>query len=121
MTGPLPQLSFAVHNQWFQTRVDPGTSAYERDVRLLMLTHDLRIVVQGPGMGGPLVAAAVAARMLAQLWGKPLVGVNHCVAHIEMGRVCTSADNPVVLYVSGGNTQVTLAGPHTFARYGLLG
>ena len=34
---------------------------------------------QGPGMGGPLVACAVAARMLAQLWGVPLVGVNHCV------------------------------------------
>jgi N6-L-threonylcarbamoyladenine synthase len=51
--------------------------------------------------------------MLAQLWGKPLVGVNHCVAHIEMGRVCTSADNPVVLYVSGGNTQVRLSHART--------
>jgi hypothetical protein len=27
---------------------------------------------------------------------KPLVGVNHCVAHIEMGRVITGAVNPVV-------------------------
>jgi N6-L-threonylcarbamoyladenine synthase len=61
---------------------------------------------RGPGMGGPLVAAAVAARMLAQLWKLPLAGVNHCVAHIEMGRVCTGAVDPVVLYVSGGNTQV---------------
>jgi hypothetical protein len=34
---------------------------------------------QGPGMGGPLVACAVAARMLSLLWGVPLVGVNHCV------------------------------------------
>jgi N6-L-threonylcarbamoyladenine synthase len=30
-------------------------------------------------MGGPLVACAVVARMLSLLWGKPLVGVNHCV------------------------------------------
>jgi N6-L-threonylcarbamoyladenine synthase len=32
--------------------------------------------------------------------------VNHCVGHIEMGRVATGCSNPVVLYVSGGNTQV---------------
>jgi len=42
----------------------------------------------------------------AQMWGKPLVAVNHCVAHIEMGRVVTGAAHPVALYVSGGNTQV---------------
>jgi tRNA A37 threonylcarbamoyltransferase TsaD len=57
-------------------------------------------------MGGPLVTCAVVARMLAQLWGVPIVGVNHCVGHIEMGRTVTGAQDPVVLYVSGGNTQV---------------
>ncbi|GMP93667.1 hypothetical protein CsSME_00043399 [Camellia sinensis var. sinensis] len=31
---------------------------------------------------------------------KSIVAVNHCVAHIEMGRVVTGADDPVVLYVS---------------------
>ncbi|CAL5416953.1 unnamed protein product [Camellia sinensis] len=31
---------------------------------------------------------------------KPIVAVNHCVAHIEMGRVVTGADDPVVLYVN---------------------
>ena len=41
-----------------------------------------------------------------QLWKKPIVAVNHCVAHIEMGRAVTGAHDPVVLYVSGGNTQV---------------
>lgn len=65
--------------------------------------------LQGPGMGGPLVTCAVLARMLAQLWGVPIVGVNHCVGHIEMGRVVTGAEDPVVLYVSGGNTQVRRA------------
>ncbi|CAI5723928.1 unnamed protein product [Hyaloperonospora brassicae] len=61
---------------------------------------------KGPGMGGPLRSAAVCARMLSLLWKKPLVGVNHCVGHIEMGRTVTKTTNPVVLYVSGGNTQV---------------
>lgn len=61
---------------------------------------------KGPGMGAPLQSCAVCARTLSLLWRVPLVGVNHCVGHIEMGRIATGASNPVVLYVSGGNTQV---------------
>lgn len=61
---------------------------------------------KGPGMGGPLVSCAVVARMLSQLWNVPMLAVNHCVGHIEMGRLVTGAADPVVLYVSGGNTQV---------------
>ena len=57
-------------------------------------------------MGAPLVSVAVVARTVAQLWKKPIVAVNHCVGHIEMGRLVTGAVNPTVLYVSGGNTQV---------------
>lgn len=62
--------------------------------------------LSGPGMGAPLVTVALVARTVAQLWGKPLLGVNHCIGHIEMGRLITKANNPTVLYVSGGNTQV---------------
>lgn len=61
---------------------------------------------KGPGMGGPLAVCATVARTLSLLWKIPIVGVNHCVGHIEMGRLVTGAKNPVVLYVSGGNTQV---------------
>lgn len=61
---------------------------------------------KGPGMGGPLLAVAIVARTLSQLWNKPIIGVNHCIGHIEMGRLITGARNPTVLYVSGGNTQV---------------
>jgi N6-L-threonylcarbamoyladenine synthase len=72
----------------------------------------------GPGMGGPLRVCAVVARMLSQMWKKPLVGVNHCVAHIEMGRVVTGARDPVALYVSGGNTQVI---SYSQGRYRIFG
>lgn len=67
---------------------------------------DVIAYTKGPGIGGPLVSTAVVARTLALLWNKPIVGVNHCIGHIEMGREVTHATNPVVLYVSGGNTQV---------------
>lgn len=61
---------------------------------------------KGPGMAAPLISVAVVARTVAQLWDKPLVAVNHCIGHIEMGRLITGAENPTVLYVSGGNTQI---------------
>ncbi len=57
-------------------------------------------------MGPPLNVCAIVARTLSLLWGIPLIGVNHCVAHIEMGRLATGLVHPTVLYVSGGNSQV---------------
>lgn len=74
----------------------------------------------GPGMGAPLTSVAVAARTLALLWGKgdSMVGVNHCVGHIEMGRSITGAANPVVLYVSGGNTQVIAYAEQRYRIFG---
>ncbi len=53
-----------------------------------------------------MLTVAIVARTLSQLWQKPIIGVNHCIGHIEMGRLITGAQNPTVLYVSGGNTQV---------------
>nr|KAJ3420247.1 putative tRNA threonylcarbamoyladenosine biosynthesis protein kae1 [Polyrhizophydium stewartii] len=61
---------------------------------------------KGPGMAAPLISVALVARTLSLIWKKPLVGVNHAIGHIEMGRMITGAQNPIVLYVSGGNTQV---------------
>lgn len=73
---------------------------------------------RGPGMAAPLRSVAIVVRILSQLWKKPIVAVNHCVGHIEMGRVVCGAKNPVVLYVSGGNTQVI---SYSFQRYRIFG
>lgn len=61
---------------------------------------------QGPGLGPCLRTAATAARALSLSLDIPLIGVNHCVAHIEVGRWKTPSQDPVVLYVSGANSQV---------------
>jgi N6-L-threonylcarbamoyladenine synthase/protein kinase Bud32 len=61
---------------------------------------------QGPGLGPCLRTVATAARMLSISLGVPLIGVNHCIAHIEIGIWRTPAKDPVVLYVSGANSQV---------------
>jgi len=67
---------------------------------------DLVAFSQGPGLGPCLRTAATAARTLSLSLNVPLVGVNHCIAHLEIGRLKTDAEKPVLLYVSGGNTQV---------------
>ena len=62
---------------------------------------------QGPGLGPCLRTGATVARALASYLDVPLVGINHCVAHIEIGRLKTGVRDPITLYVSGGNTLVS--------------
>jgi N6-L-threonylcarbamoyladenine synthase/protein kinase Bud32 len=62
---------------------------------------------QGPGLGPSLRTGATVARALASYLNIPLVGVNHSVAHIEIGKLETGVVDPITLYVSGGNTLVT--------------
>lgn len=115
----------------------PGTGFLPRETAQHHRSHVLRLVkdalreaklepkdidaiayTKGPGMGAPLQSVAIVARMLSQLWKKPLVAVNHCVAHIEMGRCATGIQDPIVLYVSGGNTQVIA---YSLKRYRIFG
>jgi universal protein Kae1 len=70
---------------------------------------DLSLIAfsQGPGLGPCLRTGATVARALASYLGVPLVGVNHSLAHIEIGKLETDTVDPVTLYVSGGNTIVS--------------
>jgi len=72
----------------------------------LAVDIDVLCYTKGPGMAGPLSVGAIVCRTLSCLYDKPIIGVNHCIGHIEMGRTVTGAKNPTILYVSGGNTQV---------------
>lgn len=67
---------------------------------------DLISFSQGPGLGPALRIVATSARTLALSLNKPIIGVNHCIGHVEIGKLDTGAVNPVSLYVSGGNSQV---------------
>jgi universal protein Kae1 len=77
------------------------TFAREQDLKV-----DAIAFSQGPGLGPCLRTVATAARVLSLHFGVPLVGVNHCVAHIEVGKWQSGACDPVVIYVSGANSQV---------------
>ena len=52
---------------------------------------------QGPGLGPCLRIGASVARTISSALDVPLIGVNHCVAHIEIGRQQCDCDDPVLL------------------------
>lgn len=61
---------------------------------------------QGPGIALALLVGMKFAKEIASNLTIPLVGVNHCVAHLEIGKLLTKAKDPVLLYASGANTQI---------------
>ncbi len=61
----------------------------------------------GPGMGPCLRIGATLARLLALTYDLPLVPVNHAVAHVEIARLTTGFEDPLVVYIAGGNTIIT--------------
>ncbi len=60
---------------------------------------------QSPGLAPCLIEGMKFAKKLSLRLNKPLIGVNHCIAHLEIGGV-TGAKDPVMLYASGANTQI---------------
>ncbi|MFH0905844.1 MAG: KEOPS complex N(6)-L-threonylcarbamoyladenine synthase Kae1 [archaeon] len=73
---------------------------------LKMKDINLISFAQGPGLSPCLSVGATFARILSIKYNKPLVGVNHCVAHIEIGKTLLGAKDPLVIYTSGANTQI---------------
>ncbi|MDD5700022.1 MAG: KEOPS complex N(6)-L-threonylcarbamoyladenine synthase Kae1 [Candidatus Nanoarchaeia archaeon] len=60
---------------------------------------------EGPGLAPCLMEGLKFTKEIALRLKKPVVPVNHCIAHLEVGKITGSKD-PVMLYVSGANTQV---------------
>lgn len=74
-------------------------------------------VSQGPGLAPCLLEGMRFAKELAKKLRKPIVPVNHCIAHLEIGRI-TRAKDPVMLYVSGANTQIIAYASGKFRVFG---
>jgi N6-L-threonylcarbamoyladenine synthase len=78
-----------------------------RRANLKIKDIDAVAVALGPGMGPCLRVGATLARYLALKYEKPLVPVNHSIAHLEIARLTTGFWDPVFVYVAGGNTIIT--------------
>ncbi len=76
------------------------------DANIDISNVDAVAYAMGPGLGPCLRTGAIAARFIALKYEKPLVGVNHCIAHIEIGKLVERINDPLVVYLSGANTQI---------------
>lgn len=79
---------------------------------------DAIAVALGPGLGPCLRVGATIARALAVAYRKPLVPVNHAVAHIEIAKLTTGFKDPLIVFVSGGNTIIAA---YSDGRYRVFG
>jgi len=79
---------------------------------------DLIAFSKSPGLGPILKIGAQVSRLLSQLLNIPIIAVNHCIAHIEIGRLMCEIEDPLTLYVSGGNTIVSA---YESGRYQIFG
>lgn len=73
---------------------------------------------QGPGLPQSLRVTAVFARTLSLKNNKPLIPVCHPIGHIEIGKLKTGVKDPIVVYLSGANTQIIT---HLEGRYRIIG
>ena len=72
---------------------------------------------QGPGLAPCLLVGMKFTKEMAEKLNVPIVPVNHCIAHLEIGRI-TGANDPVMLYASGANTQIIAYASGKFRIFG---
>ena len=77
-----------------------------KTAKLSLRDIDIITFSQGPGLPPCLLVGMEKAKELAREARIPLVGVNHCISHLEIARKLTKAKDPVLLYTSGANTQI---------------
>jgi len=77
---------------------DAGLSI-KKDISLISFSR-------APGLAPSLIVGMKFAKKICSKYNIPLVGVNHCVAHLSSGLVFTKAKNPIFVFTSGANTQI---------------
>ena len=79
---------------------------------------DFITISSGPGLAPSLSVGTRFAKELAIKHKKPIIGVNHLCAHLEIGKLLTPAKDPVFVFVSGANTQIIA---HEGGKYRVFG
>jgi len=79
---------------------------------------DAIAVTQGPGLIGSLLVGVETAKTLSLIWQKPLIPVNHLLAHFYAHWVNHQPKFPLIgLLVSGGHTDIILMTGHGTYQY----
>lgn len=124
--------SVAIHQKY--GGVVPEQAAREQLKAIIPVTHETLItanllsrppaidaiaVTIGPGLIGSLLVGIETAKTLAWIWDKPLIPVNHLLAHFYAAWLApTPPQFPAVgLLVSGGHTDLILIENHGVWKY----
>ena len=105
-TGFLPKETAEHHRNHILDLIKEALSIAKitmKDIKLICYT-------KGPGMGAPLSVGALVARTLSLMYNIEIVGVNHCIAHIEMGRLATGLQNPVGRISAANSSPLRVGG-----------
>jgi len=70
-----------------------------------------------PGLAPCLIAGMHFAKRKAEELNVRIIPVNHCIAHLEIGR-SVGAKDPVLLYTSGANTQIIAFASERYRIFG---
>lgn len=100
--GLIPRKLADHHAKVFSTVLEQSL----KDAEISMDDVDLIAFAQGPGIGAPLSVGVSSAKFLALKHGKNLIGVNHPYAHVKISEHYCKMDKPLILYLSGGNSQI---------------
>ena len=71
----------------------------------------------GPGLAPCLLAGLHFTKKISEKLNIPVIPVNHCIAHLEIGAI-TGAKDPVLLYCSGANTQIIAYAANKYRVFG---
>ena len=100
--GIIPRIAADHHSEFFHPVLKEALAAAGVSLREV----DLFSFSRGPGIGQCLRVSCTGAKFLASKRHKPILGINHCHAHLEISRGLLGMSDPLYVYVSGANTQL---------------
>ena len=109
--GVVPEIASRGHIEKIDQVVKKALSDAGKELKDL----DAIAVTYGPGLVGALLVGLSCAKGLAEVSGKPLVGVNHLKGHIAANYICFEELEPpfLCLCVSGGNSMIVRVDGYT--------
>jgi N6-L-threonylcarbamoyladenine synthase len=116
--GVVPNLAAREHLK----NILPVIETALQEARLTPNKIDLLAVTEGPGLIPALLIGVNAAKTLAYLWQKPLLGIHHIEGHIYANFIDknNAPKFPILcLVVSGGHTQLVYMKNHL--NYKIIG
>ncbi len=116
--GVVPQLAAREHIK----NITPVLTEAIEKASVTKAEIDFIAVTEGPGLMPALLVGVNAAKTLALIWDKPLMGIQHLEGHIyaNLLRENTALEFPLIaLIVSGGHTELVLMENHF--QYEILG